>query len=312
MKKLLSVLLLIALFIPVLSSCGFARRSLKIGVSVNYERGLDVITAAVITDGDGSVYSCDIVGASYDIDLPEPMPEPDGDWDTPIIDIGFDSAEDTLFEYVPTVTEYDSATSKEVLAFEALVVGKTLSELQEMGKDDSLDNLNNFMLDAVIRALSTEHIVNFRSGDDISVGVAYMPEVTVTEREDGRPSVKVSANVGAAVVDSGDTVKCASLDSFEVEFWGYYIALDGEKLSDLVSYKGTKLEQRDSYGMVAWAGAIAEWYVQAQTYANTAIGKRIDELVTLPEYEVAGCTMYVAGYKPALLEAAFTASDNRE
>ncbi len=312
MKKIFSVLLLIALFIPLLSSCqAYGRRALKIGVSVSCEVGLDVVTAAVITEGDGSIHSCQIRGESYDYDFdPEDLLTPDGEWDTPIIDLSLSSASDEPAPPIITVTSFDASSNSEVASFEEAVKGKTLADIQGMPTDDGLDSLTNFMIDAVKRALSTEHIVNFRSGSDLSVGVSYMPTVTASWSEDGRPSVTVSANVGAAALDSGDTVKCAVIDSFEVTFGGFLVK-DGENLSDLFSYKGTKLEQRDAYGMVAWAGAIAEWYAQAQTYANTAIGKRLDEVITLPEYNVAGCTMYVAGYKPAIIEAVMNASDNK-
>ena len=56
--------------------------------------------------------------------------------------------------------------------------------------------------------------------------------------------------------------------------------------------------------MVAYGNAVAEWYEQAQTFADSAIGKSVSEVASLSVDGVAGCTMYVGGYKMALERAA--------
>ena len=42
------------------------------------------------------------------------------------------------------------------------------------------------------------------------------------------------------------------------------------------------------------------WYVQADAFAKTAIGKTADDIATLAFEGVAGCTIYAGGYKMAV------------
>ncbi len=313
-RKIFAVLLLVAMFIPILSSCStYGRRALRVGVSVSFGRdGMHVFTAAVVTEGDGSVHSCEIRGEGYYCDgLFGQGAEPDGGFDTPIIDLSDEAAAAPTV----TVTEYDAHKNTIVGDVETLVKGKTLADIQAMlGKD--VNDLTEYeshpmvdaMLGAVERALLNDVFVNFRSGDDFTVGVSYMPEVTPSYSNDGLPLVSVSVNVGAVALGYDKVVRSAAIDSFVASF-GAFRDEDGVGITPGYDYQGTKGEQGDDYGMVAYAGAIAEWYVQAQTYANTAIGKKVDEVANIPEFNVAGCTMYVAGYRPALVSAAQSAAD---
>jgi hypothetical protein len=68
----------------------------------------------------------------------------------------------------------------------------------------------------------------------------------------------------------------------------------------------SKKEQGDAYGMVENSDpqAIAEWYAQAQAFANATVGKTVAELDAIDATAVAGCTMYAGGYKAVLVLAA--------
>lgn len=250
MKKLVSLILILALTVLCLASCGFDRRAIKLGVSVNTEDGIVICAASVITEGDGSINSVRVERAEYTADGQR-------------VDTSVDNAQ-----------------------IQSALAGKSLDDLTSL-------SLAPEILDAVSRALNTQHIVNFRAGSELQCGVSLLGDMTV--EADG--SLKYSANVGGAVLEGG-RVASAVIDSFE------FTVKEGT-----LSYKGTKLEQRHSYGMVAYAGAIAEWFVQAQTYANTAIGKTVAELAELPTENVAGCTMYVGVYKPAIITAAQNADN---
>lgn len=314
-RKIFGALLLIALFVPILSSCSaYARRALKIGayVSLDSGGGLYIFTAAVITEGDGSIHSCRIRGERYGCD--ELSGKSGGVGDTPIIDFSLDS-DGGAGNPTVTVTEYNSSVNEAVAEFENSVRGKNLDYIRSLlGKNPNdlteyeLTPMGGMMLCAVEKALVTKHIVNFRSGDDLSVGLSYMPVVTSKRTEEGLPAINVSVNVGAVALGSDKVINCAVLDCVDADFGGI-CGEDGKSVSVDFSFRGTKLEQGDSYGMVAYGGAIAEWYVQAQTYANTAIGKTVDAVAEIPEFNVAGCTIYVAGYKPALVAAAQNAEN---
>lgn len=57
------------------------------------------------------------------------------------------------------------------------------------------------------------------------------------------------------------------------------ITVDAEDTLTGFTGKGTKREQGDDYNMVAWGGAVAEWYAQIDTLQEWIIGKTLDEVL---------------------------------
>lgn len=79
----------------------------------------------------------------------------------------------------------------------------------------------------------------------------------------------------AVLVDDEGIIRDCIIDSIgaKVEF-----DATGTITSDVTADIQTKNELGDSYGMVAWGGAIAEWYQQADALAQYAIGKTVQQL----------------------------------
>jgi hypothetical protein len=79
----------------------------------------------------------------------------------------------------------------------------------------------------------------------------------------------------AVLVDDNGVIRDCIIDSIgaKVEF-----DATGTITSDINAEVKTKNELGDAYGMVAWGGAIAEWYQQADALAQFAIGKTVSEL----------------------------------
>ena len=79
----------------------------------------------------------------------------------------------------------------------------------------------------------------------------------------------------AVLVDDEGIIRDCIIDSIgaKVEF-----DATGTITSDITAQVKTKNELGDSYGMVAWGGAVAEWYQQADALAQFAIGKTVTEL----------------------------------
>ena len=86
----------------------------------------------------------------------------------------------------------------------------------------------------------------------------------------------------------------------------------GAITSDITAEVLTKNEKGDSYGMVAWGGAIAEWYQQAEAVAQYAIGKTASDLVNCAVNEsgyaadadlAASATIYIGTYVDAIIAA---------
>lgn len=106
------------------------------------------------------------------------------------------------------------------------------------------------------------------------------------------------------VAMAGGKVVASMLDSAEATYTLEISEADQSLSITLNKYAGTKNEQGDSYNMVAYGGAIAEWYAQAQAFANATVGKTAAEIDSIDATAVAGCTIYAGGYKAALVRAA--------
>lgn len=167
-------------------------------------------------------------------------------------------------------------------ALEATLVGKTATDVDVMEGAGA-----ESLMEAVEAAIASEHKVDFKASAEMTAGVAITASADATDGV-----VTVSCDASAIVVDGGKVVS-AVIDSIE------------GKLTVGTGFDGmaSKLAQGDDYGMVKYADAISEWYTQAQRYANTAIGKTPTAVASLETEGVAGCTIYVGGYKQTLVKA---------
>jgi hypothetical protein len=111
----------------------------------------------------------------------------------------------------------------------------------------------------------------------------------------------------AVLVDDQGIIRDCIIDSIgaKVEF-----DATGAITSDINAEIKTKNELGDAYGMVAWGGAIAEWYQQADALAQFAIGKTVAELKNGAIDETgkapagsdlaSSATIYLGGYVAAI------------
>ena len=104
--------------------------------------------------------------------------------------------------------------------------------------------------------------------------VAGVDATNATAEEAGAASFDVTL-VGILVDDNGVITDCA-IDSI-----GTTVNYDttGAVTSDVTAEVLTKNELGDNYNMVAFGGAIAEWYVQAEALAQYCVGKTLDEVL---------------------------------
>ena len=115
--------------------------------------------------------------------------------------------------------------------------------------------------------------------------------------------------VAVLVDDAGVIVDCV-IDSIgtDIKFDG-----NGTITTALLDEIATKNELGDNYNMVAYGGAKYEWYQQAESLANFAVGKTLAELqngaIDESGYAPAGsdlassATIYLGGYINAIAEA---------
>ncbi len=149
-----------------------------------------------------------------------------------------------------------------------------------------------------------------------AVYVSNLATTDATEDKDG--SGKVDITVAAVTVDAEGKIVACALDtaSNTVSF-----TLDGKAVAN-EEFK-TKYEMGADYNMVAYGGAVKEWYEQADAFAALVAGKTVDEVKALvaeenkgnDEVVNAGCTImineFVAAIEKAVAaaDAAVTAAD---
>ena len=200
-------------------------------------------------------------------------------------------------------------------AFETFVTGKTQAEVVGIAVDADGKTTDAALkagctiaisdfIKAVDNAFKSAHKVSFKSAATLTLGVSAIGTVANNENDQGDAilnSLSYTADYAATVFANGKVV-AAVIDSNEAT-----TTVEGTEFA-AVTYLGTKLEQGDNYGMLAaWGSQFAEWYVQAQNYANLTVGKTAAEIsgISTNKAELTGiCTIYAGGYKTSLEKAA--------
>ena len=148
---------------------------------------------------------------------------------------------------------------------------------------------------------------------ELKTGLAIIANAAESENA---VKAKYDVTIAAVTVDANGVIADCVIDSIGTE-----VTFDatGAVTSDLTAAIPTKTELGDDYNMVAYGGAVAEWYQQADALAQFAIGKTVEELKTGAIDETgkapAGsdlattATIYLGGYVSAI-EAAVANAQN--
>ena len=308
MKRTLSLLLLLAMVVMSVASCSTPAENnnekdytLGIGVAMTISGvKASATVAAVVTDADGKITLCRIDAIDSESKI--------GADGAPVV-----SALTSKYELGDNynMVTYGGAQSewyKQAEAFEAYVVGKTLAEVKatalEAGKPTDADlaagctiAVTDFIT-AIANAVESKETVSFKADGVLTAAVAVNASLTATAET---LTYKTAFDFSAVVAEDG-VVVAARIDSAETTIVCEKDA-DNKLTASSTKYDGTKLELGDNYNMVAYGQAQSEWYVQAGIFANTAVGNNASALDTLPTENVAGCTIYVGGYKAVLVKA---------
>ena len=302
MKKIISLILVLVMALATLAFVACDNKSntektytLALGVVVTPNTASNKITetvAAIVTDADGKVVLCKVdcidYSAQYDENGALVTTAP-----TSKVALGDNYA-------MPA-----GSWAKQVSALENYVVGKTQAEVAEVAvngyaADADLKASCSFNIDDLVKAIDnafkSAHKTTFTStATAFTAGLNAAAKVEDSSADDSDvKNAKLTATYSAVVLEDGKVV-AAILDTAEAELKN--VTEDG---ADAVSFAGTKREQGDNYQMTSGA-----WYVQADAYAKSAVGKTASDIATLATEGVAGCTMPYSTYDfKAGLEAA--------
>lgn len=163
------------------------------------------------------------------------------------------------------------------------------------------------------------HSVNVEQNDNteapvpsegaVKTGLYIGTGITTTDATEENGTASFDVTLAAVLVDDNGVIVDCVIDSI-----GADVTFDatGAITSDVAAEVLTKNEKGDQYGMVAYGGAIAEWYEQAEALAQYAVGKTAEELKNGAVNEsgyaadadlASSATIYLGGYVDAVVAA---------
>ncbi len=289
---------------------------------------VDATVATVVTDADGKIVSCRIDVAQNKMAVADGAVDTAAEFQTKMekgdaygmaaaLNYGMDwNGDGVVKEW------YDQAK-----AFEAYVVGKTVSEVEAIatkeveGKgyiipaDDALLSAGctiqvTDFIEAVAKACKDEQGVSFTTAATFTLGVAAKTTAaeSTAATADTEGVVKMYTDFAASVVADGKIL--ASLnDAIQPQI---KVNTAGEVTP--AEFKGTKRELKDAYGMAPalgygmdWNGdgKVLEWYLQSLEFSKFVVGKTAADVEAMATKEVEG-KGYIISADDALLSAGCT------
>lgn len=295
MKRIVSLILVLCMTAVLFVACGEKAQSYELGIGMavtanNAKLKYSATVAAVVVDADGKIVECRIDALDITAKLEDGAVVKSADFKSKA-ELG--DAYGMLSDYGSKLAEWDDQAKY----FENAVKGKTLAEVEGLKTGDAALTAGctidvTDIVKAVVNAMKSTQKVAFSTASAITVGTTVNGSVA-----DKNGSASYATEAAAVVLADGKVV-AALVDCADAT-----LTIEGGEGTAL-TYAGTKLEQGDNYNMVTYGGAQSEWYVQAKTYAATAVGKTASEVSSLATEGVAGCTIAVDAYKAAIVEAA--------
>ena len=134
----------------------------------------------------------------------------------------------------------------------------------------------------------------------------------VVEDSTSAGKAQIDATVAAVITDADGKIVSCYLDVAQTKMTTEEGTIQDASEVDLRS----KQEKGDDYNMVAYGGAISEWYAQADFFAEKVVGMTADEVaaietvakdehhtVAADEAILAGCTMDITAFQEAIVKA---------
>ena len=185
---------------------------------------------------------------------------------------------------------------KKILAFSLCILMVVCAVLVGCSNNESADNNAGAGSSAAVK---------------FGAGVYVSAPAATDATEDKNGSGKLDVTVAAVTVDENGKIVACALDtaSNTVGF-----TFDGKAVAN-EEFK-TKYEMGADYNMVAYGGAVQEWYAQADAFEALVAGKTLDEVKALvadankgtEEVVNAGCTIMINEFVGAIEKAYNSAS----
>ncbi len=280
------------------------------------EAKYDVTMVAVLVDDNGVIQDCIIYGITTSVAFDA----------TGVITTDLTAAPQTKNElgenygmvaWGGAIAEWD----EQAAALASYAVGKTVEELKtgaidESGKAPAGSDLASSAtiylggyVSAIEAAVSKAQHLGAQGGDALKLAANTSISSSTSAAAEAAGNAQLDVDV-VVLTMNGDTITSCAIDSVQAK-----VAFDaaGAVTSDLTAPVQTKNELGENYGMVAWAGAIAEWNEQAASFAAYVTGKTPAEVAGIAVNEgtkptdadlAASVTIAIGGFQALIAKAA--------
>ena len=151
--------------------------------------------------------------------------------------------------------------------------------------NDNVLSSSNISSSTISISLSTENISSFFGSsssennlNQYSVGLGYVCSFISQSNTEGQADITIAF----AAFDKKNKIYDVRFDSVQIKFAvnDEYsgLKLKNTNLDEDYSVK-TKQELGSSYGMLNYGGAVEEWNIQAEYFADWCVGKTIEEVI---------------------------------
>ena len=295
-------------------SCGIGE-SKSADAENNGEGKYDVTMVAVLVDDDGVIVDCiiDGVASSVKFDTAGTITSDLSSNPQTKNELGENYG---MVAWGGAIAEWDAQAA----ALASYAVGKTVEELKsgaidETGKAPAGSDLASSAtiylggyVAGIEAAVANAQHLGAQAGDTLKM--AANCSVASSASADAENAGNAQLDVDVAVVTmNGETITSCVIDAVQAK-----VAFDanGAITSDLSAPVQTKTQLGDNYGMVAWAGAIAEWYEQAASFSAYVTGKTAAEVAGIAVDEgtkptdadlTASVTIAIGGFQALIAKA---------
>lgn len=292
------------------------RDSVSASAEAEGEAVYDVTVVAVLVDDEGIIHDCIIDGIKTSVKF-----DANG-----AITTDLSVAPQTKNElgeaygmvaWGGAVAEWDAQAA----AVAAACVGKHYGELQGVvvaesgyapeGTDlatSATIYIGGYVKAIELAAASAQHL-GAQTGDELKLAVinGINSSAAASAEKEGTAQLDVNA---AAVTMNGDTITSCYIDAVQAKV---NFDTTGTVTTDVNTTPSTKNQLGEQYGMVAWGGAIAEWNVQAASFASYVTGKTAADVAGIAVDEsthptdadlVTSVTIAIGGFQALIAKAA--------
>jgi len=274
----------------------------------------DITFAAVTVDEDGVIDSCKIDSLSTNVKI-DSRGDITSDITLPILtknELGDDYG---MVACAGAIAEWD----EQVAALCDYAVGKTVEELKDGAIYES-----GYAADADLAASATIYLADYvwaiesavrnaehygaRTGDELALVTCSDLDCSTATAAGGAGWATLQTDFAAVTSRDGVITSCM-IDAFQARV---SFDMTGTIITDLSAHIRTKYEMFDDYGMVAYGGAIAEWYEQVDRFGAYVTGKTADEVALIAVDErtapveadlVSSVTIAIGGFQELIAKA---------